>query len=148
VVARHEWFSGQDQLGPEGREHVGALAEAVAYNDHPVVLESEPVALLGDETYDEALARTAQLNESRRQSVVAALAASGVPDAPERVILTPVERVGVRGAEAPRIYNQMINGFGGFGGGRGNQLGNRGGGFGGIGAGTGIGGGIGGGGFF
>ena len=150
MVARHEWFSGEDQLGPEGREHVNALADALPYNEHPVVLESEPVALLGDETYDEALTRTAELNESRRHSVIARLAGQGVSDASERVILSPLDRVGVRGAEAPRIYNQMISGFGGLGRGRGGQFGNGGGGggFGGLGGGGGFGGGFGGGGFF
>lgn len=143
VVARHEWFSGGGQLGPEGRQHVARIAEVLPQFPDNVIIEAEPTELRGDETLDEALARTAGLNEQRRNDVVATLANHGVLDAQQRVLLAPIDRVGVRGVEAPRVYNQLLQG--GFGG-RGGQ---QGGGIGGGGAGRGGGGfGGGGGGFF
>lgn len=133
VISRHEWFSGGGQLGPEGRLHVTRIAEALPQRTEHVIIEAEPTELRGDETLDEALARTAGLNEQRRSDVVAMLIHHGVLDAEQRVILAPVDRVGVRGIEAPRVYNQLLQG--GFGG-RGGQ---RGGGFGGGGGGGGFG---------
>lgn len=148
VISRHEWFSGGDQLGPEGRQHVAKLAEVLPRVPDHVIIEAEPTELRSNESIDEALARTAGLNEQRRQDVVQALTDQGVPDAELRVSLAPIDRVGVRGIEAPQVYNQIF--MGGFGQGNrgGNGFGGGGGRFGGGGIGGGFGGGFGGGGFF
>lgn len=143
VISRHEWFSGGGQLGPEGRQHVARIAAVLSQYPDNIIIEAEPTELRGEGTLDEALARTAGLNEQRRNDIVATLMNHGVLDAQQRVILAPIDRVGVRGVEAPRVYNQLLQG--GFGG-RGGQ---RGGGTGGGGFGRGGGGfGGGGGGFF
>jgi hypothetical protein len=143
LISRHEWFSGGNELGPEGREHVLQLSELMKSSGYLITIELEPVQLDYDETFEEATARTVQLNEQRREVVVQLMNDSGVADADQRVFLLPSNSVGVRGVEAPRIYNGLL--FGGQGGGGG---GNQNGG-GNMGAGQGNGGGgFGGGGIF
>lgn len=148
VVSRHEWFSGGEQLGPDGRKHVQRLAQSLATHDGYVFIEEEPVDIQSRETYDEALIRTQTLNEHRGQVVASELQELGIADAHQRVIIGPLDRVGIRGVESPRVYNQIL-----FGGGRGGGLmGGAGMGMGGMGmggmGGGGMGGGFGGGGFF
>jgi hypothetical protein len=144
LISRHEWFSGGNALGPEGREHVLQLSELMKSSGYLITIELEPVQLDYDETFEEATARTIQLNEQRREVVVQLMNDSGVADAYQRVVLLPSNAVGVRGVEAPRIYNGLL--FGGQGGGgAGNQ---NGGGNMGAGQGNGGGGGFGGGGIF
>jgi hypothetical protein len=132
IVSRHEWFSGGSELGPEGREHVLALATRLAGSVDNVLIEPEPVQLGDEETLEDAMARTSQTNEDRRTVVVQLLTESGLTDADQRVFLVPLEVVGVHGIEAPLIYNRLL--FGGQGGGQGgnqNSGGNMGGGQGG-----------------
>ena len=82
------------------------------------------------------------MNEHRRQAVIALLVEHGVSDAEERVFVAMLDRVGVHGIEAPRIYNQLLQGGGGQRGGQGGSGGSGGsGGFGGGGGGFGGGGG-------
>jgi len=137
VISRHEWFAGGRELGPDGKLHVRKLADALLSCPERVILEAEPVMFEGTEELDVAEQRNAELNEDRRQAVIATLVEHGVTDAEERVFVAPLDRVGVHGIEAPRIYNQLIRGGGG-GGGRGQS---GGGGFGGGGGGFGGGGG-------
>lgn len=145
LISRHEWFSGGNELGPEGREHVLQLSELMKSSGYLITIELEPVQLDYDETFEEATARTIQLNEQRREVVVQLMNDSGVADADQRVFLLPSNSVGVRGVEAPRVYNRLLFGGQGSGGG-GNQNGG-----GNMGAGQGMGaggGGFGGGGIF
>ena len=141
VISRHEWFAGGRELGPDGKLHVRKLADGLLSCPEQVILEAEPVIFEGTEALNVAEQRTDELNEHRRQVVIAGLQEHGVSDAADRVFVAPLDRVGVHGIEAPRIYNQLIWGGGG-GGQRGGQRG--GGGFGG--GGGGFGGGFGGGG--
>jgi hypothetical protein len=145
LISRHEWFAGGNELGPEGREHVLQLSELMKGSGYLITIEQEPVQLDYDDTFEEATARVAQLNEQRRDVVVQLMADSGVADADQRVFLLPANGVGVRGVEAPRIYNGLL--FGG----QGNQQGGSQNGGGNMGAGQGmggVGGGFGGGGIF
>ncbi len=118
IVSRHEWFSGGFELGPEGREHVISLAPRMVGTLDNVFIELEPVQLRDQETLEVAMARTLQLNEDRLRAVVLLLTESGLTDSDERVFLVPLEGVGVRGVEAPLIYNRLL-----FGGQRGGQNG-------------------------
>jgi len=142
VINRHEWFSGGQQLGPEGRQHVAKIGEVLPTRPERVIIEAEPTEIQSRETYEEALARTAQLNEQRRLLIVNNLTAQGVKDAERRVMIAPLDRVGVRGAESPNVYNGLFIRRGGRGGGQrggggigGGQGGGGGGGFGGAGGG-------------
>lgn len=140
VISRHEWFSGGEQLGPEGRAHVRQLAHTMLGNSEQIVVEVEPTELLSGESLDEALTRTGKLNETRQQAVVVALETAGVPDAQQRVVIDDLDRVGVRGVEAPRVYNRLM-GAGRGGQGQGGRVGmgnNNGGGMGGGGGGGGF----------
>lgn len=140
VIERAEWFSGKDQLGPDGQRHLRQLAERLPMNVERVIVEAEPLRFDDrEQTYEDAQQTTAELNEQRRSHIVAGLAKLGVADAESRVFVEPLDRVGVRGIEAPQVFLQGISG-----GGRGGR-GGGGGGFGGGGQGGG-GGGFGGGG--
>jgi len=157
VITRNEWFSGGEQLSPEGIQHVDRIASAMMETPNWVVIESQPVQLRGDESYDDALRRIEILHQDRRNVVIEQLASGGVVGAEEWVIFAEDRSVGVRGIESPQIFNRQFQqnngrrgnrgglGRGGFGGGLGGGFG--GGGFGG-GLGGGFGGGFGGGGFF
>lgn len=152
IVERHEWYGGGESLGPAGRRHVGQLAAEISADPEcptSVVIEASQVFVEPEQTIDAAVAAAATQDETRRQAVVAALFEQGVLDADERVVIEPVDRVGLRGLEAPQVYGQAFSGRGrqgrgrqggGFGGGGG---GFGGGGFGGGGGGFGGGGGIG-----
>lgn len=136
VISRHEWFSGGEQLGPEARQDVAKIAEVLPERPERVIIEAEPTEIQSRETYEEALARTARLNERRRLTIVNNLTERGVEDAELRVMIAPIDRVGVRGIEAPRVYNSLFfGGGGGRGGQRGGGGGQGGGGFGGGGGG-------------
>ena len=132
IVSRHEWSSGGIELGPEGREHVASLATRLSGNSDNVFIETEPVQPSYEESLEDALNRTAALNDDRRATVIQHLVESGLADAEQRVFLMPVERVGMHGFEAPRVYNRLLSGGqgGGQGGGQaGGGIGGGGGGF-------------------
>ncbi|QDU39003.1 hypothetical protein Mal4_33360 [Maioricimonas rarisocia] len=133
VISRHEWYSGGPELGPKGRVHLKQLASQLPYLPDPVLIEAEPPQVGYNESLDDALERSHRLDQQRRAAVVEFLVQAGVPDAEQRVTVAPMEHVGVRGIEAPRIYNQYLqggrSGGGGFGGGGG--VGGTGGGIGG-----------------
>ena len=160
VIPRNEWFSQGDQLSPDGLRHLDRVSATMAERPNWVVVETEPVQLERDETYDEALERIEQLQTRRRQVVVDRLVAAGIPDAEQWVIFAEDRNVGVRGIEAPQIFNRQFQtggrgnrggvgrggfggGLGGFGGGAGGLggFGFGGGGFGGFGGFGGLGGG-------
>ncbi len=165
VVTRNQWFDGGSELGPNGKKHVERIAECMFTQPNYVVVETEPVHLELGETYEDALKRNEELQVGRREEVVSSLASAGVENADQWVVFAEDRTVGVRGIEAPLIYNRqfmggmmggnrggigrgMGGGMGGLGGGMGGFGGMGGmGGFGGMGGG-GFGGGFGGGGFF
>ena len=155
VVSRNEWFDGGSQLGPKGQQHVNRIAESLRMQPCLVVIETEPIALQPGGSYDDALRFNEKLQEERKAAVVNALVEVGNADAADWVVFADDRSVGVRGIEAPVIFNGQFGGGGGRGnmGGRGGMGGGGfggggmgGGGFGGGGMGGGMGGGFGGGG--
>jgi len=152
LITRNLWFDGGDQLGPDGIERVRQIAYSFGECPRPILLEREPLEFAASESYSEAMFANQELNEVRRAEVVRMLALHGITDADTFVSLVPDRGVGVRGVEAPLIYNrQFSGGVGGRGGGGGfgGGLGGGGGGLGGFGGGMGgMGGGFGGGGIF
>lgn len=148
VVTRNEWFDGGSQLGPKGQQHVQRIAQCHLAEPHLVVIETEPVALEMQQSYEDALQSNQRLQLDRRNVVVTALANAGVPDADQWVVFAEDNTVGVRGIEAPQVFNSQFGGGGrGNRGGIGRGQGGMGGGMGGGGMGGGLGGGMGGGGF-
>ena len=143
LISRNEWFDGGSQLGPEGRKHVVRIAEAMKLQPNWVVIETEPIALQMGASYEDALRDQELLQTERFDAVVTALTEAGNVDAASWVVFEDDRSVGVRGIEAPMIFNrQFMNGGGGNRGGIGRGMGGGGGGMGGGG-----GGGMGGGGF-
>jgi uncharacterized membrane protein YgcG len=149
VIYQHEWFDGGDRLGPGGHEHVRKIVAELPKQVHPIVVERQQV--MPDErgeTIDQAIARTEQLDQARRTSVVEALSKAGVPDADGLVIVGNASSEDLYADEAPQIFYQRFLNSGLFGGGLGGQgaggvggAGVGGGGFGGGGFGGGYGGG-------
>ena len=76
------------------------------------MIENEPVALEMGESYDEAVESNQQLQVDRRNAVVTALAEAGVPDADQWVVFADDRTVGVRGIEAPQVFNGQLGGIG------------------------------------
>ena len=151
VVTRNEWFDGGSQLGPKGQQHVQRIVQCHLAEPHVVVIETEPVALEMHQSYEDALQSNQRLQLDRRNVVVTALANAGVPDADQWVVFAEDRSVGVRGIEAPQVFNSQFGGGGrgnrgGIGRGQGGMGGGMGGGLGGGGMGGGLGGGMGGGG--
>ncbi|OYP32327.1 hypothetical protein [Rhodopirellula sp. MGV] len=153
VITRNEWFDRGDQLSPDGLKHIARLSDALKLSPNWVVIENEPMLLASDEEYADATKRIEELHNRRRVVVVEHLAGLGIPDADQWVVFADDRSVGVRGVEAPTVFNRMFQGSGrrsrggmgrgGFG------SGNSGAGFGGGGGfGGGYGGGMGGGGMF
>jgi len=123
VVNRHEWYSGGAELGPSGRNHVSAIANSLCNNYHPVFIEAEEVIPERNESLEEAYSRIEQLNNQRRAIVVMQLQSQGVGHANELVKVATTDAVGVYGIEAPRIFNNLLQGTGGAGRGNGNRNG-------------------------
>ncbi|MEZ6129776.1 MAG: hypothetical protein R3C59_13920 [Planctomycetaceae bacterium] len=136
VIRRNAWFNGGPEPGPEAVQRIQQLAVSMSQQDDHLLLEQEPVLPKYDETLAEATARTQQLNDARQSAVVNALQTAGIADAAARVHLASPQSVGIRGIEAPRVFNQLFQGGGrgGRGGGQ-NTGGGLGGGGGGIGGG-------------
>ena len=135
VIHRNAWFNGGVEPGPKAVQQIQQLAEHMTQQSDHVLLEEEPVQPKYDESLADATSRTQQLNAARRSAVVASLQTAGVADADARVHITSPQTIGVRGIEAPRVFNQLFQG-GGRSGGRGSQNsaggGASGGGFGGV----------------
>jgi hypothetical protein len=126
VVYLQEWYMGGRELGPYGEYHIVQMAQRMPHTPFPVLVQVAP---------DPAI------NEHRRRVVIEKLAAAGVVDAPNRVILGRPEAEGLNGPESFRVYQGMLwstgqsAGFsGGFGAGGGFGGGFGGGGFGGGGS--------------
>jgi hypothetical protein len=146
IITRNLWFDGGEELGPDGRERLIKVSESFGDQPRMILIEEEPVAIAAGQTYADALAANEKLNLERKANVVSGLASLGIPNAEELVYFTKDRSVGVRGIEAPNVFNsQFMGGMGGGLGGRGGGIG--GGGFGGGFGGGGFGGGFGGGGF-
>ncbi|MCA9072318.1 MAG: hypothetical protein KDA84_25505 [Planctomycetaceae bacterium] len=135
VIFQHEWYQGGERLGPKGRRHLDQIITHLGECGTPVVIEPQEVFVEENEPIDTAVARARTLDEIRRQDIIATLAAAGVPNPEERVVIAYPKPEGLFGVEAPRTFRQILN----------TGRGNRGGGFGGGGTG---GGGFGGGGFY
>ncbi|MEM9646374.1 MAG: hypothetical protein AAF989_15390, partial [Planctomycetota bacterium] len=61
VITRNQWFSGGDQLSPEGLKHLESIATTMQQTPNWVVIETQPLQLESEESYEEALQRNEQL---------------------------------------------------------------------------------------
>jgi hypothetical protein len=108
VIYKHEWCEDGKVLGPYGNYHLGQIIRRLPTVPFPVLIQVGP---------DD------KLNEVRRQLIVSQLAAAGIHDPEQRVIVGFPAAEGVYGDEAEIIYYRMIqdryrsgSGYGGYGG--------------------------------
>lgn len=132
---------GTTELNDAGKDHVKQIAARLPQHPGCLVLVQRSLTSFTPGTeFEYPVNPNPELDMKRREVIVRALTAMGVPDADQRVVVSHALTPGQKSIEAERDYSQAISnygGYGGFGGGFGF------GGFGGIG-----GGGFGGGGFF
>ena len=93
VIYQYEWSADVTKLTPSGQGHVGQMAQALCQVPFPVVIEPSS---------------DRRLDEARRMAVLEALASSGNPVPPERVILARPEAEGMYGQEAPGVARGMF----------------------------------------
>lgn len=131
VVHEYEWYLAGQQLGPDGKKHLRAVANRLGDSSQHVIV---------------AASNNDKLNENRRKAVVENLKKLGVPDADVRVLIGDSVAEGLYGQEAVRYGTTRLGGTGTAGAGAGTNASP--GGFGpsssGFGAGTTSGGGLGG----
>jgi len=112
VIHLHEWTMNGSTLGPDGKRHMDRLVEIIPQLDKPILI---------------ADCDDAELNESRRQTIVRELTQRGVTEADALLAIGVPPAEGMYGREAVRAgtqrefggqfgNNQNNFGGGGFGG--------------------------------
>jgi hypothetical protein len=94
TIYRSDFLPGTTRLSPSGATRFNLLANRLPGWLGPVIIEWSP---------DEP-----GLAESRRQAVLATLAATGQPVIPERVVIGPSPYPGSIGTDSANNYNVMI----------------------------------------
>jgi hypothetical protein len=142
VVYQHEFVYNQARLNWAGEDHLKQIAARLHSGaNFPVLIERSVTSKREDTEYKYPIHLNPELDMQRRCVVVQLLTAMGVPDAEQRVIISPKLIRGFQDGESERSYYrsfQIGGGYGGFGGGFGGFGGGGigGGGFGGGGFGT------------
>jgi len=135
VIYQHEFRLNTDVLNDAGKDHVKQIAARLQQHpDFLVLVERSLTSIDPQSEYQYPVNPNPELDMKRREVIVRSLAAMGVPDADQRVVVSHALTPGQKAVEAERDYQQQLNSFGGFGG-----LGGFGG-FGGFGFGGGFGG--------
>lgn len=132
VVYQHEFKRNGVRLNWAGEDHVKQIAAQIRRNpEFPVVIERSTITADPDDKYGFPVNPNPELDMQRREVVVKALMAMGVPDAAERVVVATAYAEPLTGPQAEQAYMRTYysNMFGNFGGG----FGGFGGGFGGMG---------------
>lgn len=108
VIHQHEWYQDGEELGPRGQQHINVLASRLPQCANLVVVEPYEVRIRAGEKLDAAVQRGRDLDQIRKERIVRALLEAGVLDAEERVVIDYPRDEGLRGAEAPRAYRQIM----------------------------------------
>jgi len=95
VIHQMEWFSGGDQLGPDGRRHIEQIAKRWGEVPYPIIVSASD---------------DSSLNTKRQQIIVETLTRLGVDDADRRVKVGYPEAEGLYGTEAVRYGNIRLGG--------------------------------------
>ena len=109
----HEFAGNTAQLAPGAKRHLEQVALRLEHVPFPVVIEQSPHN-----------ARR-QLDETRRQTIVEALARMGHPNVESRVVIADAFPEGYNATEAQDAYSSLIGDE--FNGGAGRRFGGRGG---------------------
>lgn len=116
----HEFRGNTAELGPAAKKHLMQVALRLEHVPFPVVIEESP----GSHSPAE-IARRAEIDQARRQTIVEQLARLGVGNIEERVIVANAFPEGYTGVESEGSYYNVIGGA--FGGGAGRRFGGTGG---------------------
>jgi uncharacterized membrane protein YgcG len=139
VVYQHEFVYNNARLNWAGEDHLKQIAARLhAGQNFPVLIERSVTSKLQTTEYKYPVHPSAELDMQRRAVVVQCLSALGIPDADQRVIVSPALVRGQDEYEAERSYSRQQF-FGGGAGGFGGGFGGFGGGVGGFGGGGGFG---------
>lgn len=116
VVYQHEFQLNGARLNTYGEDHVKQIALRLSQGQNfPVVVERSNTTARANTEYQYPVHPNPQLDLRRRDVLVRALAAMGVGDAEQRVVVAPAFAEGYRANEAIRAYQRGINGYGGRG---------------------------------
>lgn len=100
TVYLHEWTNGGPKLGPYGTYHLHQMIGRLSRVPFPIIIQVD--------SSDESL------NVARRNLILDAVLAAGIPNAMQRVILGFPEPGGLYGEEIEPIYTQMVRPERGF----------------------------------
>ena len=135
VLYQHEFTYNQARLNWAGEDHLKQIAARLhAGQNYPVLVERSTTSKVEATEYKYPVHPNPQLDMQRRAVIVQALTSLGIPDAEQRVVVSPALVRGQEDLEAERAYSRSFGfggGYGGFGGG----FGGFGGGIGGMGGG-------------
>ena len=93
------------KLNSYGEDHVKRIAANLLRGDEfPVIVERSRTSLKAGTKFKYPNHFNESLDQKRRQMIVAALSAMGVPDADGRVVVAPAFAEGLGAAEAARAY--------------------------------------------
>ncbi|MCH7687448.1 MAG: hypothetical protein IH899_12330 [Planctomycetes bacterium] len=123
VINEHEFMGNTPRLNKGGEVHVKQIAARAADLPFPIIIEQSSMSPPAGDPEGVPVHGNDELDARRRQVIVSALSAHGVPDAENRVVIAPALTPGFSGFEAERAYQngftrRSFGGFG-FGGGRG-----------------------------
>ena len=137
VIHQHEFEYNSHRLNMAGEDHVKQIAYRIRQgHPFPVVVERSLTSVRPGTQFQYPVHPNPKLDLKRREVVVRALAAMGVPDAEQRVVVAPAYVPGMKATEDAAAYRRALNpryfnffgvghfgpfgsgfGFGGFGGG-------------------------------
>ena len=121
VVHEHEFYLGGTRMNYAGEDHVKQIAaRLLAGQQFPVIIERSRHSVRPTDEYRYPVHLNPALDMARREVIVQALLAMGLPDAEQRVVVAPALTPGYTGNEAQAAYLRGLQGNfggGGFGGG-------------------------------
>jgi uncharacterized membrane protein YgcG len=139
VLYQHEFVYNTARFNWAGEDHIKQIAARLhAGQNYPVLIERSTTSKVAGTEYKYPVNPSPELDMQRRAVTVQVLLAMGIPDAEQRVVVSPALVRGQEDLEAERSYGRSFGyggGMGGFGGG----FGGFGGGVGGFGGGGGFG---------
>lgn len=124
VVHQHEFQGDGERLNTAGEDHLKKIAARLLSGQQAqVVVERSMMSPRGDTAQQYPIHPNPELDMRRREMVVRCLAAMGLPDADENVVVAPAFSQGLTGNEAESAYHQAMGaydnqngGYGSFGG--------------------------------
>jgi hypothetical protein len=122
IVYQHEFQPDTEWLNTDGEDHVKQIAARLqSGQDAQVVVERSRTASRAGTEHEYPVHVNPKLDLRRREIIARSLAAMGIADADERVVVAPSPAQGLRANEAESAYRNGVgtgrmNSNGGFGG--------------------------------